>query len=336
MKKKKIISIFLLACFLFPFSNSAAYANKSNFSMQPLDSESKQPQSGFYDLTVVPNEKKIVTIRVINGESKNTKVNVEANNATTNDNGITSYLRQDKKEQDNTLKIPFSEIATVEQENPIIIPANSSVDVDVVVQIPKEPFQGIILGGIRVTSEDNKEKDGEKAAVTSEIAYTVGVVLKENPDKIQPDIKLLGVKTEQRNGRNYISTNLQNAAQTIVKNLEVVTRVYKQGGKDILYEASNNTMRMAPNSNFNFGISLEDQPFKSGDYIMKVSGKADGTDFSFEKDFKITSKEADEWNKNAVYVEESFHFNVGYLLMIIVPVSVIGLFLFWFVKKRGK
>lgn len=334
MKKIFFISIMMLSCFI--ISGGITYADGATFSMQPLAPDSKEPQNGYYDLTVTPNEKKELTIRIFNAKSEDIKVKVESNNASTNDNGITSYLKQSEKEEDKTLKIPFSEITMIDKTNPITIPANSSIDVNITIQVPEESFQGIILGGIRVTAVEEKKNDEKKAAITSKIAYTVGVVLKEETDEILPDMRLLGVETEQRNARNYISANLQNAAPTMVEKLEVNAQVYKKDGQNILYEASNNTMRMAPNSNFNFGISLENQPFKSGNYTMKVSGKADGKNFSFEEDFEISSQKAKEWNKNAVHVEKNFHFKFSYIVLLFLVVIVITVLIYFLVKQRNK
>ncbi|EJF48101.1 cell surface protein, partial [Enterococcus sp. C1] len=105
--------------------------------------------------------------------------------------------------------------------------------------------------------------------------YTIGVVLKENTKKVSPEMNLLGVKVEQRNSRNYISSNLQNRAPRIIKDLKVEQKIYKKGTDTLVYESSNSNMRMAPNSNFFYGVNLEDKPLKAGEYTLNVSGTAD-------------------------------------------------------------
>lgn len=333
---KKAVFTVIMICFCL-INSGTAYGESPTFSMQPMLPNSDQPQSGYYDLEVLPNEKKQLPIRLFNSSEEDIKVTIEANNATTNDNGITSYLKQEKNELDKSMKTPFSELATVKGGNLVTIPKKGSIDVYVDVQAPSESFEGEILGGIRATTkEDSATKN--TAAVTSQIAYTVGVLLhqKGSEMEISPDMHLLGVKTEQRNARNYISANLQNAAPIMVKKLEVHAKVFKEDGKKILYEASSSSMRMAPNSNFNFGISLENQAFIAGKYKLILSGQADGHAFSFEEKFEITSKEATEWNKNAVYVDGVDSYKLVYMLISVVLVLCI-VFIYWNkkIKKKG-
>lgn len=338
MKNNKVLYLFLILLSLF-FSTSFVQAEgvekEKAFSISPLNPETNEPQSSYYDLTVSPNEKKELKIRIFNSASEDMHVNVTANDGTTNDNGITSYLGNQKR--DSSLKVAFSEITKVEN-NLISVPKNGSIDVGVTINVPEKAFEGVILGGIRVTSAENtQEKKEEETQVKNNIAYTVGVLLKENDLTIDPKMTLIGVKTEQRNYRNYISANLQNASPRVIKKLEATAEVTKKDESTILYRASNSDMRMAPNSNFNFGISLEDQPFKSGNYTMKVSGMADGKKFTFEKDFKIDSEEAKSWNENAVYVKDQpidytwVYMSVGLLVVICILVSS-----YFILRKKGE
>ncbi|MEB7428079.1 DUF916 and DUF3324 domain-containing protein [Enterococcus faecalis] len=338
---KKIISFFSILLLVLGFSAQVVGAEENKnmdklFSVSPLNPETKEPQSSYYDLTVKPNEEKELSVRIFNSSESPLKVNVELNNATTNNNGITSY--QASEERDSSLKAGFSDIASV-KESTITIKEKSYVDVPVQLKMPKESFKGSILGGIRISAAESDEEESkeQETAVKSKISYVVGVLLKESDEAIRPDIQLNDIITEQRNYRNYISANLQNKAPTMVKKLEVEAKVYKKGSNTVVYEASNSEMRMAPNSNFNFGINLENQPFKSGEYTMVLSGKADEEAFNFKKNFEITSKESNSFNKNAVYVEED---NTAKIILYIllgvlaVIVAVLGCYVYRLHKKR--
>ena len=70
------------------------------------------------------------------------------------------------------------------------------------------------------------------------------------------------------------------------------SEITQKGHSKILYEAHNSDMRMAPHSNFYYGINLGNHRLKSGNYTMKITGVADGNKFSFDKDFSISQKEA--------------------------------------------
>ena len=275
--------------------------NNSSFSISPLNPNTGQPQSTYYDLVVKPNEEKEIKVRVFNSSNQDIKVNVNANDAATNSNGVISYTGEEK--QDASLKVPFSTIANLEQKQ-VTVPKNGSLDVPIHIKVPAQKFSGMILGGIRVTGVSSQSKESNAPAVKANIAYSVAVVLKEDSQTVAPSMHLLEVKKEVRNYRNYISANLQNSAPRLIKKLEANASVYKQGSTKLLYQAKKSEMEMAPNSNFNFGISLENHSIKPGKYTMKISGKADGTPYSFEKDFTVTAKEAKTNNENAVYASE--------------------------------
>lgn len=323
-----LIAIFVI---VINAASVSADTNKS-FSVTPLDPETKQTQPSYYDLKIAPNEKKILPIRIFNGAEQAIKVKININNGATNNNGITDYSGAGKKNA--TLKVGFSDIATVDNEE-VTIPAKSAVDVPVTVIMPETKYDGQILGGIRITSAEEKEKP-KASGIASNIAYTVGVVLSETETKVTPDISLLGVKTEQRNSQNYISATLQNGAPVIIKKLEAKASVTKKGSKKVLYEAENSSMRMAPNSQFNYGINLVTTAFKSGKYTMTVTGKADGKAFSFTKNFTIKSKEAKEFNKNSVYVTDKPTNNTYLFIIIATLVLIIIASIIWYIKKNKK
>ena len=327
-----IFSMISLVVIFFSFSTvSFADENTNHFSVSPLNPETNEVQSSYYDFNVTPEENKKIAIRVFNSSNQEMDFNIELNDATTNDNGITSYLAED--ERDSTLKLGFSDIAKI-KESTVTIPANSSEDVPINITVPKEPFEGVILGGIRVTNSENKDsKEEKKAGVTSKVAYTVGVVMRESETVIKPEIKLNGVSADQRDYRNYISANLQNIKPTMVKSLEVKAEVYSKNNK-LMYRTDRDGMRMAPNSNFNFGISLEDQKLIPGMYTLKLSGEADGVPFSFEQKFEITKKEANKYNKNAVFVADNTSINVVWYFVagIILAATIIVLF----IRKRRR
>ncbi|MFP7307084.1 DUF916 and DUF3324 domain-containing protein [Enterococcus faecalis] len=323
---RKLVKLSFLIFFvagLFYGKNFVYASNKNIFTISPLNPDTGEVMSNYFDLMVKPNEEKTLTIRVFNDSDKESNIVVSANNGSTNDNGITSYLGTE--ERDETLKVAFTDLVN-KKDQKITLAAHSHKDVSLHIKVPKESFEGEILGGIRVTSNNelNKETDEQNTSVSNNIAYTIGVVLRESTREILPEINLLGVKVEQRNSRNYISSNLQNRAPKIIKDLKVEQKIYVKGTDDTVYASSNSNMRMAPNSNFHYGVNLEDEPLKAGEYTIKISGTADGTPFSFVKDFTIEAKEANEFNKNSIFVKDSnttpswTYLVIGVLLIIII------------------
>lgn len=329
---RRWLTFFLSLLFLSLVAAPRALAEEGGgFSVTPLNPETGEAQSSYYDLQVKPNEKIKLQVEIINSSSKEMKIQVEANHATTNDNGVSSYLKEE--DRDSSLTVAFEDLAKVEEEQ-VTVPANSTKNAVVDITIPEEPFKGQILGGLRFTEVKEQNPEEQKSAIANNIAYTIGVLLHESDEEVAPEMAMNDVITEQRNYRNYISANLQNKAPRMIKELKVDAKVFAQGTDELRYEASNDAMRMAPNSNFNFGISLEDKKFVPGDYTMKVTGTADGTPFEFSKDFTISAEEAKEYNKNAVFAQEDETISPWVYVLGVCSLLIIGLLLFLLIKKR--
>lgn len=336
--KKIIRFLYLSIALILCIPSTMTYAEDNNeknvgFSVSPLSIETGEPQSSYYDLKVTPNEQKNIVIRVFNSGAEEIEVKAEVNNASTNNNGITSYHKAEKR--DNTLKVGLADFTTSEVTT-IKVPAKGYTDAKFNMTIPVTPFKGEILGGIRFTSDDVKAGKSDKgASVTNNMAYTVGVLLHETEDNIEPQMKLNKVITEQRNSRNFISANLQNTVPRIIKNLGVKAEITKKGHSKVLYEVQNTEMRMAPNSNFYYGINLGNHRLKSGNYTMKLSGVADGTEFNFEKDFSISQKEASKLNNSSVFVDdEEDNTMLLYTLIVLILCLLVAMITYIVIKKK--
>ncbi|MUN90463.1 DUF916 and DUF3324 domain-containing protein [Enterococcus gallinarum] len=299
----KLFYPLMLICIVLLFFSMQNYCfaeeENNTISVSPLDPLTNEPQSSYYEFEVVPSEVKQFAIRVFNSSNRDKEVKIELNDATTNDNGITSYLSN--KERDESLKIGFSDIASTETSL-VSVPANGSSDIAITINTPTEKFDGVILGGVRITEATSESKKSD-TGVIGKVAYTVGVVLNESGEYIEPEVKLNEVSIEQRNYRNYISANIQNIKPTIIKSMEVRADIYTKDNQKV-YSAERDGMRMAPNSNFNFGISLEDKKIVAGKYLMKLSGEADGIHFSFEREFEILESDANKYNKSSLFVKD--------------------------------
>ncbi|WP_242366053.1 DUF916 and DUF3324 domain-containing protein [Enterococcus faecalis] len=311
-------------------NDSFAQEKNNQFSITPLNPENDQPQSSYYDLKMAPQEKKELKLRISNKNEAPLKVKIELNNGTTNDNGITSYLNKDSR--DSTLKIAFEDIANIENSI-VVVPSNGTKDVLVTLTLPDQKFLGVILGGIRFTQLDSENSKRSSASVIAKSAYTVGVVVRENEKEIEPNIKLNDVIATQRNYRNYITANLQNTEPRILKTLKVKAEVYKADKNKLMYKSEQDGMRMAPNSNFNFGVNLNDQKLMFGKYLLKLVVEADGKKFLFEKSFTISKKEAFRLNKNAVLVK-SDNLNIYFFISVFFILFVVSLFMVCLLYKK--
>ncbi|TPR55157.1 DUF916 and DUF3324 domain-containing protein [Enterococcus sp. OL5] len=299
-KKHTVPLVLLMVILCFGFFHQTGYADDvNNFSIQTFDEEGNVNAQGYYHFIGQPGEKREISIKVYNATDETITVKAAVNPASTNENGIPSYLKEEK--YDSSLTHRMDQLVKIEEAQRTI-PASGSVTLKAVVSFPEEDWTGDILGGIRFTEE---VKNTSEQTVVHEVAYTVGVLLNQKDGAaVENDLQLKGITAGQRNYRNFIEANIQNSAAAIVRNMSVESSVVEKRSNATIYTYDAYDLRMAPNSNFNFGIPTGDRPVKAGDYVLKMKVTADGKTYQFEENFTIDASEARQLNQSAVNIDE--------------------------------
>ena len=155
MIKKILILCFILSNVLMPIHSFAE--EPTDFYVKAILPNSQIDSSvSYFKLKLEPEQEEVLEVEVGNATDKEIVVKIEGNAAFTNNNGVVEYS-ETKKEQDSTLKHPFSKLAIIEN-NKITVPANETRIARIVVTMPKNPFDGVILGGLKFTLADTEEK----------------------------------------------------------------------------------------------------------------------------------------------------------------------------------
>ncbi|OJG28391.1 hypothetical protein RU98_GL001639 [Enterococcus caccae] len=283
---------------------ASAQVGKMNVSMTAVIPENQIDKTKtYFDLKMKPGQVQELEVLINNPLDEPVTVENHANTAITNDNGIVDYSNSEPK-LDETLKSPFSAISELEKET--TIPAKSSKSLKVKVTMPEEEFDGVILGGLYFTEKEDKtkeEKENSGVQIRNRLAFAVGIMIRENDNAIKPDLKLGKIQPSQVNYRNVLKANIQNTQPVIIQDMKVDVRVTKKGKNESLFEQNKTGVRMAPNSNFNFGISWANQEFKPGTYTLHMNVTSGSDEWKWSKDFEISKKEAQELNEQAVELE---------------------------------
>lgn len=275
----------------------------------------------YFDLLVEPGQIQDLEVTLKNSSDKDIIVITNVNTATTNDNGVVDYSKVEP-EIDSTLKHPLGKLATVDEEQKV--PANSEVNMKVKVESPKETFKGILVGGLYLSEKeiDTDKTQSKGVQIKNKYTYIVGIQLRNQEliSEVIPELNLdkKKIKPKQINFRNYIGINLQNSEPTFIRKLTVSAKVYKAGSTEVLYEQDGTGMKMAPNSNFNFGVTLNNTRFVAGNYRAIVTAKAEdfGKEWNWEETFTIDADEAKKLNDQAVELEEEASLPLWVLLLI--------------------
>lgn len=339
MKLKKslfVLGIFILGALFFYSDEKIAFGEEMSFSVEAkIPDNQRNKDKTYFDLTVKPGEVQDLEVALKNSTDKAITVLVNANTAITNKNGVIDYSEIDPK-LDSSLKYPFSNLA--ETENEVELSANESKMIKVKVTIPKDPFDGIILGGLHFKQKDSDNKNNNESGVQIEnkFAYVIGVRLSENDTEIKPDLKLFNVKPGQRNYRNVVLANLQNPTVRILSKMSIDAKIYGSGSTEVLYQQKQTDLSMAPNSNFDYAVPLDKKAFKAGKYRLTMHVESSGKEWDFEKEFEIKADEAEKFNKQAVELEAETNNNVMYFIIsgMVLLLIIIALVVWIIVQKK--
>ncbi|MUN75740.1 DUF3324 domain-containing protein, partial [Enterococcus casseliflavus] len=247
--------------------------------------------------------------------------------------GVVEYGK-DAQEPDTSLQYSLNEL--IDPSGVIELAGNETKTITVPLHMPEETFEGFLAGGLRITEvkEEPEESatDKEGVAIKNEFAYVVGVVVSNSRNSVQADLKLLDVFADQLNYRNVISAKIQNFTPTFVNRMAVEATVQRVGEDEVLYEASEEMMQMAPNSNFDFPISLEGDRFQSGEYVLKLKATSGEEEWSWEREFKIETDEARSLNRQDVTIDTSI--NWWMIGSIILGILLLGVILYLLIQKK--
>ncbi|TPD97793.1 DUF3324 domain-containing protein, partial [Enterococcus sp. PF-2] len=109
-----------------------------------------------------------------------------------------------------------------------------------------------------------------------------------------------------------------------VNRLEVEAMVKRAGENDVLYKAEKEMMQMAPNSNFNFPISLEGDRFRSGNYVLELSAKSGDNEWSWTREFTIDADDARKLNREDVMIDNSPNWwMIGAIILLILMLGLV-------------
>ncbi|MBT2615247.1 MULTISPECIES: DUF916 and DUF3324 domain-containing protein [unclassified Bacillus (in: firmicutes)] len=334
---KNMLSIMVLILLIglgFVSNNKVAFAGTMEYSVKAnIPKNQVNKKLTYFDLKMAPGSKQTISLTVKNTSSEEKKIMIEPNSAITNQNGVIDYSKHGHK-KDSSLKYAFSDLISPKQE--ITMKGKETKKVPFTIQMPKESFDGIILGGFYVheINKEDKKKENNKVQIKNEFSYVIGVKLTETDEVVKPKLKLNEVQAGLMNYRTVVTANLQNTEAVIINNLDVNARITKEGKKEKLHSTKKSKLSMAPNSNFDFPITWDNQKLEQGKYHLYLTVTDGNQTWKFDKMFEIKGADAKELNKTAVEVEKDYTLIfVGLALLILVLIAII---FFLLRKKRRK
>ncbi|GKS55953.1 DUF916 and DUF3324 domain-containing protein [Enterococcus mundtii] len=328
--------LFSILTLFFALLPTIGYTNDGalNVYVTPEFPESQvEGSNSYFDLNLAAGETATLALKLQNASSESIQVKVTPHTAYTNVHGVVEYGK-DAQERDNSLMYSLDEL--IEPSGVIELAGNETKTISVPLHMPEESFDGFLAGGLRIAEVKEEQEETtsneEGVAIKNEFAYVIGVVVSNSRDSVQPDLDLLDVFADQLNYRNVISATIQNFTPTFVNRMTVEATVHRVGEDEVLYKASGEMMQMAPNSHFNFPISLNGDRFQSGEYVLNMKATSGEEEWAWEQRFTIESEKARALNQQDVTIDTSL--NWWMIGSIILLVLLLGVVLYLIIQKR--
>ena len=304
-----IITVFLISMFV---QASTVWANTGGFALTPIFPENQDPDTqGFFNIMVTAGQQQEISVRIRNFRDEPITVELSLITASTNRNGIIEYSSPGI--QDETMAYAFADIARfLYDSEEIYIPAGQSVDVPIVINIPEEGFDGIILGAVHALLGITDEEIAAAGTIINRFAGVIPVRLQENDIRIAPDFLLGDVHADVINRRPAVVAEIRNPAPRVTLNVLARVEIIPVGADEPVLTRTNVNVDFAPNSIFHFtitddmGIGLE-----AGDYIARVGLEHREMSWSFESQFEILPGEAERLQEAALNIQRQIQSPTG-------------------------
>lgn len=332
---RKIIYSLFIICFIAILPADGAYAADMAYSVKAnLPENQRNNEHTYFDLFMQPKQKQTISITFENHSEDPIELEVNYQSAQTNDNGVIDY-KGTKEKKDSSLAYDLKELITGDQT--VKLNSKEKKEVPYTITMPEQKFEGILLGGFHIHKKDKEAATNQKVQIKNDYSYVIGLQVTETEKKVTPELKLNTVEPGLHNYRTTLFANLQNTAATMITDMTITAEVYKENGAEVLRKKVKNNQSMAPNSNYDFPISWDNQAFQPGKYSLKLnaSDKA-GHKWSFSKEFEIKDN-VKKYNEEAVNLKDQPNKNdyIIYILVFVLVVTVgIIIYLLWKIKPK--
>lgn len=257
----------------------------------------------YFDLKMKAGEKRKISLFLSNTSQEDLVLAIKPNTAITNQNGVIDYTATlSVKKLDKSLQVSFSDL--IKGPKKVTLKAGEKKEIFYEINMPEEKFDGMILGGFYISEQTPNEtaKTKDNVMIKNKVSYAIAVVLSETDEKVTSELKLNQVKPALQNYRTSVTANIQNTQPEIIRDLEVTAKVSKVNGQEVIHETNKKDMKMAPNSNFDFPITWDNQALKPGKYILNLTADSKNGSWKFSKEFEITATDSRKLNQKAVEV----------------------------------
>lgn len=247
-----------------------------HFTWQVIEPDTQVEKGvGYYDFILGKNQEKDIILRLINSAEKKITVKLEINPAKTNNSGEVVYIHSELP-TDSSLKYSLPDLVSAPKE--VIVEPKKSKDVKIKVKSPQKEYSGLITGGIQMTpyfSEGNDVKKDKSEVVANMFTFVTSLTIRSsNVDLPKPHLKLNNVKQKLINGNAYLNLNVSNDVANYINDMTLDVKVKEENKKNHIMEFNKMNINIAPNSQLNLDIPIDNKNINAGTYTIEISASS--------------------------------------------------------------
>lgn len=324
----------IILCFFVINNIVAASENNENelgFTYENMIPKNQISDNEYFELKVKPGDKQTLVSRITNLTDEQLTIQIVISNATSSPSGIINYGSSNEK---LVGKKVVSIIDIIDYPSKVVLKPKEIKDIEFKLDIPKEEFDGIILGGVQMKAinesgnnkEDiKKEKELNSIAIKNEYSYVYSISLIENDNEVIPELSSQNTAYDQT---AYISLN--NLSARIISDLKIETILMTEDSDKVLDEYKFENYRMAPNSNLLLPLpNTEDLDF--GKYRTKTVVTLNEKIWEFDNEFEVSNKMIEE-KQNDLFDNDSKQKQISWIIffsiLLLFILTSLGIYVF--------
>lgn len=277
-------------------------AASGTFYVQPIFPDNQlSDASDYYHIKVNGDVKQSFDFMIVNDSSEDKVFDVNVLDGMTTSSGEISYSTDHPYDDSQIIKL--SEVMSGSGEK--TVSANSSLKVEMALDLSINKFSGQLLGAINITEkQDDANKNG---GVQNQFAYNIPIKIDVNELTMPAKMSYKKIEVKEETNSYDLEVTLSNTSPLIIRDLSIEYDIKSKKSKQSIFKQSDTHLELAPNSLFSPKLSLKDTDIKSGEYTISIHAisKESHIDETWEADFSINREQASNLNNGLVVSNDS-------------------------------
>lgn len=305
-----------------------ASENKLNFTPTIKQTPQKMDDSQTdFKLKGEAGESVEVAVEVKNESNRTISLKTKMKDAATNNQGVVNYTSDQ-----SVLNKELSLAKLANYSESFELKGKEKKEIKFSIPLPEKNFSGIVLGGLLIEQEPDKEAKG---MIKNVFSYSIPVVVVESEENIEADLAFNSVKPELTGGRNALKISLDNPINNLLPEAKFQVSVTKKDGKETLYRDEIKEVNFAPNNTFHHYVDMGKDAYKAGEYTAHIKVNSPYGDWKWNEDFEIKGDVAKKLNKESISVQRMSR-TMKIMIGIVILLLLLVLIIFYIMRKKLK